>query len=37
MNKLAEKSEQALVTAIDNDDLVLPTLPEGGPANSPGR
>ncbi|WP_455910985.1 HDOD domain-containing protein [Pseudomonas putida] len=28
MNKLAEKVQQALVTAIDNDDLVLPTLPE---------
>src|SRR5476649_315159 len=28
MNKLAEKVLQALVTAIDNDDLVLPTLPE---------
>ncbi|MGY2292159.1 HDOD domain-containing protein [Pseudomonas sp. SDO528_S397] len=28
MNKLAEKVQQALVAAIDNDDLVLPTLPE---------
>lgn len=28
MNELAEKVQQALVTAIDNDDLVLPTLPE---------
>ena len=28
MNKLAEKVQQSLVTAIDNDDLVLPTLPE---------
>lgn len=28
MNKLAEKVQQALVMAIDNDDLVLPTLPE---------
>lgn len=28
MNKLAEKVQQALVKAIDNDDLVLPTLPE---------
>ena len=28
MNMLAEKVQQALVTAIDNDDLVLPTLPE---------
>ncbi|WP_122600905.1 HDOD domain-containing protein, partial [Pseudomonas viridiflava] len=28
MNKLAEKVQQALVTAIGNDDLVLPTLPE---------
>ena len=28
MNKLAEKVQQALITAIDNDDLVLPTLPE---------
>eukprot|EP01132_Coremiostelium_polycephalum_P016604 gene16604-19948_t len=28
MNKLAEKVQQALVVAIDNDDLVLPTLPE---------
>ncbi|MBA1295964.1 HDOD domain-containing protein [Pseudomonas lurida] len=28
MNKLAEKVQQALVTAIENDDLVLPTLPE---------
>ena len=28
MNKLAEEVQQALVTAIDNDELVLPTLPE---------
>lgn len=28
MNKLAEKVQQALVMAIGNDDLVLPTLPE---------
>ena len=28
MNKLAEEVQQALVEAIDNDDLVLPTLPE---------
>lgn len=28
MNKLAEKVQRALVMAIDNDDLVLPTLPE---------
>lgn len=28
MNQLAEKVQQALVKAIDNDDLVLPTLPE---------
>ncbi|SDV02153.1 HDOD domain-containing protein [Pseudomonas mucidolens] len=28
MNKLAEKIQQVLVKAIDNDDLVLPTLPE---------
>ncbi|KPA92769.1 HDOD domain-containing protein [Pseudomonas sp. RHF3.3-3] len=28
MNKLAEKVQQDLVAAIDNDDLVLPTLPE---------
>ncbi len=28
MNKLAEKVQQALVKAINNDDLVLPTLPE---------
>ncbi|WP_338480032.1 HDOD domain-containing protein [Pseudomonas trivialis] len=28
MNKLADKVQQALVKAIDNDDLVLPTLPE---------
>jgi HD-like signal output (HDOD) protein len=28
MNKLAEKVQQALVMAINNDDLVLPTLPE---------
>jgi HD-like signal output (HDOD) protein len=28
MNKLAEKVQQALIKAIDNDDLVLPTLPE---------
>ena len=28
MNELAEKVQQALVKAIDNDDLVLPTLPE---------
>ena len=28
MSKLAEKIQQALVKAIDNDDLVLPTLPE---------
>ena len=28
MNKLAEKVQQALVMAIDNDDLVLLTLPE---------
>ncbi|MGY2294631.1 HDOD domain-containing protein [Pseudomonas yamanorum] len=28
MNMLAEKVQQALVVAIDNDDLVLPTLPE---------
>ena len=28
MNKLAEKVQQALITAIGNDDLVLPTLPE---------
>lgn len=28
MSKLAEKVQQDLVAAIDNDDLVLPTLPE---------
>ena len=28
MSKLAEKVQQDLVEAIDNDDLVLPTLPE---------
>lgn len=28
MNELAEKVQQDLVAAIDNDDLVLPTLPE---------
>lgn len=28
MNKLAEKVQQDLLEAIDNDDLVLPTLPE---------
>jgi HD-like signal output (HDOD) protein len=28
MSKLAEKVQQELITAIDNDDLVLPTLPE---------
>ena len=28
MSKLAEKIQQDLVEAIDNDDLVLPTLPE---------
>ncbi|WP_338522869.1 HDOD domain-containing protein [Pseudomonas batumici] len=28
MNKLAEKVQRDLVQAIDNDDLVLPTLPE---------
>src|SRR5471032_2852535 len=28
MNKLAEKVQRDLVKAIDNDDLVLPTLPE---------
>src|SRR5450830_1408348 len=28
MNKLAEKVQQALIAAINNDDLVLPTLPE---------
>ena len=28
MNKLADKVQQDLVAAIDNDDLVLPTLPE---------
>ncbi|MGY2171022.1 HDOD domain-containing protein [Pseudomonas gingeri] len=28
MNKLAEKVQQDLVASIDNDDLVLPTLPE---------
>ena len=28
MSKLAEKVQQELVKAIDNDDLVLPTLPE---------
>jgi hypothetical protein len=28
MNELAEKVQQALMKAIDNDDLVLPTLPE---------
>lgn len=28
MSKLAEKVQQYLVEAIDNDDLVLPTLPE---------
>lgn len=28
MNQLAERVQQALVKAIDNDDLVLPTLPE---------
>ncbi|MBN2976848.1 histidine kinase [Pseudomonas fluorescens] len=28
MNKLEERVQQALVKAIDNDDLVLPTLPE---------
>jgi HD-like signal output (HDOD) protein len=28
MSKLAEKVQQELLQAIDNDDLVLPTLPE---------
>ncbi|WP_079202851.1 MULTISPECIES: HDOD domain-containing protein [Pseudomonas] len=28
MSKLAEKVQQELIKAIDNDDLVLPTLPE---------
>ena len=28
MSELAEKVQQDLVEAIDNDDLVLPTLPE---------
>lgn len=28
MSKLAEKVQQDLIQAIDNDDLVLPTLPE---------
>ena len=28
MNELADKIQQDLVEAIDNDDLVLPTLPE---------
>jgi HD-like signal output (HDOD) protein len=28
MSKLAEKVQQALIQAIDNDELVLPTLPE---------
>ena len=28
MNKLEERVQQALIKAIDNDDLVLPTLPE---------
>ncbi len=28
MNKLAEMVQAQLLAAIDNDDLVLPTLPE---------
>nr|MBP8264786.1 histidine kinase [Pseudomonas sp.] len=28
MSKLADKVQQELIQAIDNDDLVLPTLPE---------
>ena len=28
MSKLAEKVQQELLRAIDNDELVLPTLPE---------
>ena len=28
MSELADKVQQDLVEAIDNDDLVLPTLPE---------
>lgn len=31
MSKLADKVQQDLICAIDQDELVLPTLP-GGPA-----